>query len=91
MTTRCERLEYRAFNDGSDDESAPEDRVARSTMPGPVLSSQSAIDAFINIPDDETIHSESVSQLLELRASSTIAEQYIQAIHSVKLANGNSY
>ncbi|KAK9326475.1 hypothetical protein V1520DRAFT_156551 [Lipomyces starkeyi] len=53
ISTRCKRLDYRALNDGSDDEAAPEDRVARSTMPGPVPSSQSAIDAFINIPDDE--------------------------------------
>ncbi|KAK9363520.1 hypothetical protein V1504DRAFT_445111, partial [Lipomyces starkeyi] len=50
MTTRCKRLDYRALNGGSDDEVAPEDRVATSTMPGPVLSSQSAVDAFINIP-----------------------------------------
>ncbi|KAK9357830.1 hypothetical protein V1504DRAFT_365842, partial [Lipomyces starkeyi] len=69
MTTRCNRLDYRAVN-----EAAPEDRVARSTMPGPVLSSQSAIDAFINISDDEILHPESASQLLELRTSSTIAE-----------------
>ncbi|KAK9317584.1 hypothetical protein V1524DRAFT_423404, partial [Lipomyces starkeyi] len=89
MTTRCNCLDYRAVNDGSDDEAAPEDRVARSTMPGPVLSSQSAIDAFINIPDDEILHSESASQLLELRASSIIAETPMHSrIHSVKLANG---
>ncbi|KAK9355257.1 hypothetical protein V1523DRAFT_405746 [Lipomyces doorenjongii] len=81
MTARCKRLEYRALKDGSDDEAAPE---AESRDQGcPVLSSQPAIDAFINIPDDEILPSESASQLLmELRTSSTIAEvQYIQAIY----------
>ncbi|KAK9343697.1 hypothetical protein V1522DRAFT_218049 [Lipomyces starkeyi] len=51
MTTPCKRLDYRALNDGSDDEAAPEDRVARSTMPGPVPSSQSAIGSFIKLHD----------------------------------------
>ncbi|KAK9360213.1 hypothetical protein V1504DRAFT_455834 [Lipomyces starkeyi] len=59
MTTHGKRLDYRAPNNGMDDEAASEDRIARSTMPG---------------PDDEILHSESASQLLELRASSTIAE-----------------
>ncbi|KAK9364297.1 hypothetical protein V1504DRAFT_444168 [Lipomyces starkeyi] len=88
MTTHCKRLDYRALNDGSDDETAPEDRIARSTIPGPVLSSQSAVDAFINIPDDEILPSESASQLLELGASSTFAET---PIYSVKLAVENSH
>ncbi|KAK9327732.1 hypothetical protein V1520DRAFT_29630 [Lipomyces starkeyi] len=85
MTTCCKRLDYSALNDGSDDEAAPEDRVARSTMPGPVLSSHSAIDGFINIPDDEILPSESASQLSELGASSTTADT---PIHSAKLASG---
>ncbi|KAK9363205.1 hypothetical protein V1504DRAFT_362138, partial [Lipomyces starkeyi] len=84
MTTRCKRLDYRALNDGSDDEAAPEDRVARSTMPGPVPSSQSAIGSFINIPDDEILPSESASQLLELGASSTIAETSIHSSNTFR-------
>ncbi|KAK9341916.1 hypothetical protein V1522DRAFT_359054, partial [Lipomyces starkeyi] len=79
MTTRRKRLDYRALNDGSDDEAAPEDRVASSTMSAPLLSSQSAIDGFINIPDDDVLPSESASQLPELRARSTTSEA---SIHS---------
>ncbi|KAK9244334.1 hypothetical protein V1506DRAFT_541696 [Lipomyces tetrasporus] len=74
MTTRRKRLDYRALNDGSDDEAAPEDRIASSTMSAPLLSSQSAIDGFINIPDDEVLPSESASQLwtgLELKCNDT--------------------
>ncbi|KAK9260725.1 hypothetical protein V1519DRAFT_447711 [Lipomyces tetrasporus] len=67
MNTRRKRLDYRALNDGSDDEAAPEDRVASSTMSAPLLSSQSTMNGFINIPDDE------------LRARSTTSET---SIHS---------
>ncbi|KAK9313981.1 hypothetical protein V1524DRAFT_463215 [Lipomyces starkeyi] len=42
------------------------------SMPGPLY--YQVNDAFINISDDEILHSESASQLVELRASSTIAE-----------------
>ncbi|KAK9252340.1 hypothetical protein V1507DRAFT_461859 [Lipomyces tetrasporus] len=63
MNTRRKRLDYRALNDGSDDEAAPEDRVASSTMSAPLLSSQSTMNGFINIPDDEVLRSESASQL----------------------------
>ncbi|KAK9328300.1 hypothetical protein V1520DRAFT_346463 [Lipomyces starkeyi] len=63
MTTCCKRFDYSALNDGSDDEAALEDRVARSTMPGPVLSSHSAVDDFINIPDDEILPRISITTL----------------------------
>ncbi|ODQ73387.1 hypothetical protein LIPSTDRAFT_83072, partial [Lipomyces starkeyi NRRL Y-11557] len=79
MTTHRKRLDYRALNDGSDDEAAPEDRVASSTMSAPLLLSQSAIDGFINIPDDDVLPSESASHLPELRARSTTSEA---SIHS---------
>ncbi|KAK9312663.1 hypothetical protein V1524DRAFT_465630 [Lipomyces starkeyi] len=83
MTTRSKRLDYRALNDGSDDDAAPEDRVASSTMSAPLLSSQSAIDGFISIPDDEVLPSESASQLAELEhAPRLLKPQSIPATHS---------
>ncbi|KAK9319411.1 hypothetical protein V1517DRAFT_310758 [Lipomyces orientalis] len=48
-------------------------------MSAPILSRKSAIDGFINIPDDEVLPSESASQLAELRARSTTSEA---SIHS---------
>ncbi|KAK9248739.1 hypothetical protein V1506DRAFT_551141 [Lipomyces tetrasporus] len=78
ITTRGERLDYRGLNDGIDDEAAPEDRVARSSIPDPVLS-QSAVDAFINIPDRRDLAFRISITILELGASSTIAET---SIHS---------
>ncbi|KAK9374326.1 uncharacterized protein V1513DRAFT_84820 [Lipomyces chichibuensis] len=58
-------------------------------MPGPLLSSQSVIDGFINIPDDEILPSESALQLLELRASLTIADTSIHTRNPFhKFANG---
>ncbi|KAK9342903.1 hypothetical protein V1522DRAFT_438539 [Lipomyces starkeyi] len=79
MTTRRKRLDYRALNDSVDEEVASEDRVASSTTTAPILSRQSAIDVFINIPDDEVLPSESASQLTELKARSTTSET---SIHS---------
>ncbi|KAK9310900.1 hypothetical protein V1524DRAFT_412263, partial [Lipomyces starkeyi] len=72
-------LLHTLLNDGSDEEVASEDRVASSTTTAPILSRQSAIDVFINIPDDEVLPSESASQLTELKARSTTSET---SIHS---------
>ncbi|KAK9326100.1 hypothetical protein V1517DRAFT_268468, partial [Lipomyces orientalis] len=82
MTSRSKCVDYRALNDGSCDEAAPEDRVASSTMPAP--SSQSAIDGFINVPDDEVLPSESASQLQELRASSKTSETSIHSSNTFR-------
>ncbi|KAK9384647.1 hypothetical protein V1515DRAFT_610764 [Lipomyces mesembrius] len=67
-------------------------------MSAPLLSSQSTINGFINIPDDEVLPSESASQpappesasqLSELSARSTISEtRSIQATPSAKVTHG---
>ncbi|KAK9357250.1 hypothetical protein V1504DRAFT_494568 [Lipomyces starkeyi] len=41
MNTRSKRLDFRALNDGSDDETASEERVVSSTISAPLLSSHS--------------------------------------------------
>ncbi|KAJ8100141.1 hypothetical protein POJ06DRAFT_301947 [Lipomyces tetrasporus] len=88
MTTRGERLDYRGLNDGIDDEAAPEDRVARSSIPDPVLS-QSAVDAFINIPDRRDLAFRISITILELEQAPRLLKlQSIQAIRSVQFANG---
>ncbi|KAK9369639.1 hypothetical protein V1509DRAFT_618662, partial [Lipomyces kononenkoae] len=82
MNTRRKRLDYRALNDGSDDEAAPEDRVVSSTMSAPLLSSQPTIDGFINIPDEEILPSESASQLALPESASDLAEARVRSTTS---------
>ncbi|KAK9384250.1 hypothetical protein V1515DRAFT_612261, partial [Lipomyces mesembrius] len=81
VNTCRKRLDYRALNDGSDDEAAPEDRSIKT------------IDDFINIPDDEVLPSESAlqlappesaSQLAELRARSTTSETSIHSSNTFR-------
>ncbi|KAK9241698.1 hypothetical protein V1506DRAFT_510177 [Lipomyces tetrasporus] len=45
ITTRHKRLDYRLFNDGSDEEASPEDRIPESVL------AASFDDFFVDTPD----------------------------------------
>jgi hypothetical protein len=67
MQTRQKRLDYRALNDGSDEEALPEDRINRTSgllsNPAPTLPvSQEDVETTTNVPGDEILPSESASQ-----------------------------
>ncbi|KAJ8098080.1 hypothetical protein POJ06DRAFT_270891 [Lipomyces tetrasporus] len=57
ITTRHKRLDYRLFNDESDEEASPEDRIPESVL------AASFDDFFVDTPDYEIFPSESASPM----------------------------